>query len=107
MKKQRIFTKKHFAPLLILVAAFLLLAAPKVNASAASKKPGAVTGFTAKSDHDYGGIKLHIGQRTYSDYESGKTRIPIDNIMILAKFYDISMDYITGASNIQQPYPKE
>ena len=48
---------------------------------------------------------LHIGQRTYSDYESGKTRIPIDNIMILAKFYDISMDYITGASNIQQPYP--
>ena len=50
---------------------------------------------------------LHIGQRTYSDYESGKTRIPIDNIMILAKFYDISMDYITGASNIQQPYTKE
>lgn len=50
---------------------------------------------------------LHIGQRTYSDYESGKTRIPIDNIMILAKFYDISMDYITEASNIQQPYPKE
>ena len=58
MKKQRIFTKKHFAPLLILVAAFLLLAAPKVNVSAASKKPGAVTGFTAKTDHDYGGIKL-------------------------------------------------
>ena len=50
---------------------------------------------------------LHIGQRTYSDYESGKTRIPIDNIMILAKFYDISIDYITGASNIQHPYPKE
>ena len=50
---------------------------------------------------------LHIGQRTYSDYESGKTRIPIDNIMILAKFYDISMDYITEASNSQQPYPKE
>jgi len=58
MKKQRIFTKKHFAPLLILLAAFLLLTAPKVNASAASKKPGAVTGFTAKSDHDDGGIKL-------------------------------------------------
>lgn len=58
MKKQRIFTKKHFAPLLILVAAFLLLAVPKVNASAASKKPSAVTGFTAKSDHDYGGIEL-------------------------------------------------
>lgn len=60
MKKQRIFTKKHFAPLLVLVAAFLLLATPKVNASAASKKPGAVTSFTAKSDHDDcdGGIRL-------------------------------------------------
>ena len=27
---------------------------------------------------------LHIGQRTYADYESGKTRIPIDNLLILA-----------------------
>ena len=50
---------------------------------------------------------LHIGQRTYSDYESGKTRIPIDNIMILAKFYNVSMDYITGASNIKSEYPKK
>lgn len=50
---------------------------------------------------------LHIGQRTYADYESGKTRIPVDNLLILAKFYDVSMDYITGASNIQKQYPKE
>ncbi len=49
---------------------------------------------------------LHIGQRTYSDYESGKTRIPIDNIMILARFYNVSMDYITGASNVKSEYPK-
>lgn len=26
---------------------------------------------------------LHIGQRTYSDYESGKTRIPVDSLLIL------------------------
>ncbi len=50
---------------------------------------------------------LHIGQRTYSDYESGKTRIPIDNLLILAKFYDVSLDYITGASNIKTAYPKK
>lgn len=50
---------------------------------------------------------LHIGQRTYSDYESGKTRIPVDNLLILAKFYNVSMDYITGASNIKTTYPKE
>lgn len=50
---------------------------------------------------------LHIGQRTYADYESGKTRIPVDNLMILAKFYNVSMDYITGASDIKTEYPKK
>lgn len=50
---------------------------------------------------------LHIGQRTYSDYESGKTRIPVDSLLILARFYNVSMDYITGASNIKSEYPKE
>ena len=50
---------------------------------------------------------LHIGQRTYSDYESGKTRIPIDNLLILAKFYNVSVDYISGASDIRKEYPKQ
>ena len=49
---------------------------------------------------------LHIGQRTYADYESGKTRIPIDSLLILAKFYNVSMDYISGASNTKSKYPK-
>ena len=49
---------------------------------------------------------LHIGQRTYADYESGKTRIPIDSIIVLAQFYNVSMDYITGASDIKTEYPK-
>lgn len=49
---------------------------------------------------------LHIGQRTYADYESGKTRIPVDSLLILARFYDVSMDYITGASNLKSEYPK-
>ena len=48
---------------------------------------------------------LHIGQRTYADYESGKTRIPVDSLLRLAKYYDVSMDYITGASNLQTKYP--
>ena len=50
---------------------------------------------------------LHIGQRTYSDYETGKTRIPVDRLLILAKYYNVSMDYITGASNIKREYPKK
>lgn len=50
---------------------------------------------------------LHIGQRTYADYESGKTRIPVDSLLILARYYDVSIDYISGASNMLKPYPRE
>lgn len=39
---------------------------------------------------------LKVGQRTYSDYELGKIRIPVDSLIILAKFYGVSMDYICG-----------
>lgn len=42
---------------------------------------------------------LNIGQKTYSDYELGKIRIPLDSIMILAKYYGVSMDYICGLSD--------
>ena len=50
---------------------------------------------------------LHIGQRTYADYESGKTRIPVDSLLKLAKFYNVSMDYIAGASDVKTEYPKK
>ncbi|MBP3326975.1 MAG: helix-turn-helix transcriptional regulator [Coprococcus sp.] len=50
---------------------------------------------------------LHIGQRTYADYESGKTRIPVDSLLILAKYYDVSVDYISGVSNIKTNYPSK
>ncbi len=50
---------------------------------------------------------LHIGQRTYSDYESGKTRIPVDSLIILAEFYNVSMDYITGVSSLKKEFPKK
>ena len=63
-----------------------------------------------REDNDYTQQKiadlLHIGQRTYCDYESGKTRIPVDSLIILAQFYDVSLDYITAASNIKNPYPQ-
>ena len=50
---------------------------------------------------------LNVGQKTYSDYELGKTRIPLDSVMILAKYYNVSMDYICVASDVRQEYPKE
>lgn len=50
---------------------------------------------------------LEVGQRTYADYENVKTRIPVKSLLILARFYDVSMDYISGASNVKERYPSK
>jgi len=49
---------------------------------------------------------LKVGQKTYSDYELGKTRIPVDSLIALAKLYNVSMDYICGISDKRNPFPK-
>lgn len=48
---------------------------------------------------------LNVGQRTYCDYELGNIRIPIDNIIILAKFYNVDLNYICGISSVVHSYP--
>jgi len=50
---------------------------------------------------------LNIGQKTYSDYELGKTRIPVDSLIVLAKLYDVNMDYICGVSDVRGKFPKK
>lgn len=50
---------------------------------------------------------LNVGQRTYADYELGKTRIPVDSLITLAKLYNVDMNYITGISNSKLPYPQK
>lgn len=39
---------------------------------------------------------LHIKQTTYSKYELGKINIPIEMIIKLADYYDVSIDYLLG-----------
>ena len=48
---------------------------------------------------------LKVGQRTYCDYELGKTRIPVDSLIVLAQLYDVDMNYICGISDVRRPYP--
>ena len=64
-----------------------------------------------REDNDYTQTKianiLNIGQRTYADYELGKTRIPVDALIKLAKFYNVDMNYICGVSNKQIKFPVE
>lgn len=50
---------------------------------------------------------LNVGQRTYADYELGKTRIPVDSLVILARFYNVDMNYITGVSNTKHYFPQK
>ncbi len=49
--------------------------------------------------------QIFVSQRTYSDYENGRIRIPVESLVRLAKYYDVSVDYICGASNVRNPYP--
>lgn len=49
---------------------------------------------------------LNVGQRTYADYELGKTRIPVESLIKLADFYNVDMNYITGLSNTIAPFPR-
>ena len=49
---------------------------------------------------------LHVGQRTYCDYELGRTRIPVDSLIELARFYNVSMDYICGLTKEKSSFPK-
>jgi transcriptional regulator with XRE-family HTH domain len=50
---------------------------------------------------------LNIGQKTYSDYETRKIRIPLDSVIILAKYYNVDMNYICGISDIKKPFPSK
>lgn len=50
---------------------------------------------------------IHVAQTTYSDYEKGKVRIPLECLIELAKFYNVDMNYISGVSDIKNEYPKK
>lgn len=50
---------------------------------------------------------LKTTQQQYSKYETGIRLIPIDKLNILANFYETSVDYIIGRTNIKTPYPRK
>lgn len=41
---------------------------------------------------------LNITQQQYSLYESGKRTIPVDFIIMLTRYYNVTSDYILGLS---------
>lgn len=51
---------------------------------------------TQKEVADY----LNVKQNTYSQYENEKRQVPVDILMRLADYYDVSVDYLLGRADI-------
>ena len=49
---------------------------------------------------------LGISRQHYSQYERGERELPMHHFITLAKYYNVSVDYISGASDIPGKYPR-
>ena len=49
---------------------------------------------------------LGTTQQQYSKYEIGFRAIPIERLDKLAEFYNTSVDYLIGRTDVRIPYPK-
>lgn len=49
---------------------------------------------------------LNTSQVQYSRYEMGIRLLPIDKLVMLANYYNVSTDYLLGLTNERKPYPK-
>lgn len=50
---------------------------------------------------------LQCSQVCYSHYEIGKRDIPTDVLIKLARFYNTSVDYLLGLTDVKTPYRNE
>ena len=46
---------------------------------------------------------LGTSAQHYGKYESGKAEIPLERAVLLAKYYNVSLDYIAGISSSRHP----
>lgn len=42
---------------------------------------------------------IKVSQQYYSEYEKGNRPIPLEKLIILADYYNVSIDYIVGRTN--------
>ena len=56
-------------------------------------------GYTQAQIAEY----LNVKQNTYSQYEIGTLNYPIDVLMKLADFYNVSVDYLLGRTVVKTP----
>ena len=49
---------------------------------------------------------LEMSQTGYSKYETGENDIPTTVLIKLARFYNTSIDYLLGETDVRERYPK-
>lgn len=49
---------------------------------------------------------MGVRQQTYSEYERGKSVMHIEEFLCLARLYNVSVDFICGATNLEEEFPK-
>lgn len=50
---------------------------------------------------------LHIKQNAYSQYETGRREIPLLLLARLSDYYEVSVDYLLGLTDYEEPYPRK
>jgi len=48
---------------------------------------------------------LGITQQVYSRYEKGINAIPVCHLITLARYYQVSLDYLAGETDVKDRYP--
>ncbi len=61
-----------------------------------------------REDHDLKqkdiALLLETTQQVYSRYENGTNEIPLHHLIKLARFYNVSLDYIVGETDVKKRY---
>ena len=52
-------------------------------------------------------VLLGTSQTMYARYERGANEMPIRHLIKLAKYYDVSTDYLLGLTNVKTEFPKK
>ena len=50
--------------------------------------------------------ELNINQRTYSRYENADSMWPLDILVQIADFHNVSVDYLLERTDVQKRYPR-
>lgn len=51
--------------------------------------------------------QLNLNQRTYSRYENADSMIPIDVLISIADFHNVSIDYLLERTDVPKRYPRK